>query len=105
MKQQHKDFLESNIGDYHRLQLKYAKNLTIEKLKMYEEIYREYISKTYILTKWCSDCVYDCMESVWRYYLNLGQQIIQADSTLSTDKQTDNPIEKKKGRPKKSANK
>lgn len=113
MKQEHKDFLENNIGDYHRLQVKYVRNLTPDKLQTYESIYQTYIDEKYILTKWCSDCVYDCVSSVWRYYLNLPQEIIQADTTLSISNEDneikDNVIEqepivqqkKRRGRPKK----
>jgi hypothetical protein len=90
MKQEHKDYLESQIANYHTVQSGYIRNLDISLLNMYEHIYREYLDAQFVLTKWCSSCVMDMVERLYYYYLNLPQEDVQ------------NLVQpKKRGRPKK----
>jgi len=94
MEQEHKDYLEQNINNYHTCQNGYIRNLDIHLLNMYEHIYRKYLDPQFVLTKWCSSCVMDCVQRLYAYYLSLPQEQVQ---TLEEPK-----IElKKKGRPKK----
>jgi len=55
---------------------------------MYEHIYRTYLDPQFVLTKWCSSCVMDCVKRLYAYYLALPQEQVQS-------------LPKKKGRPKK----
>jgi hypothetical protein len=87
MKQEHKDYLEENIGNYHTIQNGYMRNLDIHLLNKYEEIYRENLDPQFVMTKWCSGCVMETVKRLYDYYLTLPQEQIQSL--------------KKRGRPKK----
>jgi len=91
MEQEHKDYLEQNIGNYHTVQNGYVRNLDIHLLNMYEHIYRTYLDSQFVLTKWCSSCVMDCIQKLYAHYLSLPQEQVQ---TLEVKEV------KKKGRPK-----
>jgi len=90
MKQEHKDFLEANIGNYHTIQNGYCRNLDIHLLNMYEHIYREYLDSNFVMTKWCSSCVMETLTRLYAYYLSLPQEVVQ-----------DSVQPKRRGRPKK----
>lgn len=96
MKQEHKDFLEANIGNYHTIQNGYVRNLDIHLLNMYEHIYRENLDSQFVLTKWCSSCVMETLQRLYAYYLSLPQEVVQ-DLPITTEI-------KPKGRPKRNAN-
>ena len=96
MKQEHKDFLEANIGNWHTIQNGYVRNLDIHLLNMYEHIYREYLDSQFVLTKWCSSCVMETLGRLYHYYLSLPQEQVQNLKTTE--------VTPKKGRPKKNAN-
>lgn len=96
MKQEHKDFLEANIGNWHTIQNGYVRNLDIHLLNMYEHIYREYLDSQFVLTKWCSSCVMETLGRLYHYYLSLPQEQVQNLETKV--------ITPRKGRPKKNAN-
>lgn len=68
MRQEHIDFLELNIHHKETLAAGYVRNLDKQLLDTYEGIYRQYIDKDFILTKWCSTCVYDCLKRIYDYY-------------------------------------
>jgi hypothetical protein len=101
MEQEHKDYLEQNIANYHMVQNGYIRNLDIHLLNMYEHIYRKYLDPQYVMTKWCSSCVMDCVQRLYSYYLSLPvvQDIVQ-DIVRAEDCVWVNPP-KKRGRPKK----
>lgn len=97
MKQEHKDYLEEHIGNYHTIQNGYVRNLDIHLLNMYEHIYRENLDPNFVLTKWCSSCVMENLKRLYEYYLSLPQEVVQ-DLQITTSEI------KPKGRPKKNAN-
>lgn len=68
MTQEHKDFLELHINNRETIAAGFARRLDKDILNMYEKIYQSYIDSNYILTKWCSTCVFDCMKRVYEYY-------------------------------------
>jgi hypothetical protein len=102
MEQEHKDYLERNIANYHMVQNGYIRNLDIHLLNMYEHIYRKYLDPQYVMTKWCSSCVMDCVQRLYSYYLSLPQKVVQ---NLVQEEVWVNPVlenpPKKRGRPKK----
>jgi hypothetical protein len=103
MEQEHKDYLEQNIANYHMVQNGYIRNLDIHLLNMYEHIYRTYLDPQYVMTKWCSSCVMDCVQRLYSYYLSLPQEVVQdivQDIVRAEDCVWVNPP-KKRGRPKK----
>ena len=102
MKQEHKDFLEANIGNYHTIQNGYVRNLDIYLLNMYEHIYRENLDSQFVLTKWCSSCVMENLKRLYEYYLALPQEQVQNLDTPENLVWVNPP--KKKGRPKRNEN-
>lgn len=103
MKQEHKDYLEEHIGNYHTVQNGYVRNLDIHLLNMYEHIYKLYLDPQFVLTKWCSGCVMEMLQRLYSYYLSLPQEIVQdlpiVQEPVQEIVQPDVP--KKRGRPKK----
>lgn len=102
MKQEHKDFLEANIGNWHTIQNGYVRNLDIHLLNMYEHIYRENLDANFVLTKWCSSCVMENLKRLYEYYLSLPQEELQNLNTPENLVWVNPP--KKKGRPKRNEN-
>ena len=102
MKQEHKDFLEANIGNYHTIQNGYVRNLDIHLLNMYEHIYRDNLDSQFVLTKWCSSCVMETLQRLYAYYLALPQEVVQNLDTPENLVWVNPPT--KKGRPKKNEN-
>lgn len=108
MKQEHKDYLEANIGNYHTVQNGYVRNLDIHLLNMYEHIYRENLDSQFVLTKWCSSCVMEMLQRLYGYYLSLPQEsvqnLVQNHVQLESEIKVESQIEdakRKRGRPKK----
>lgn len=93
MKQEHKDYLEEHIANWHTVENGYVRNLDINLLNMYEHIYREYLDKQFVLTSWCSSCVMDMVYRLYTYYFSLPQEEVQQLTHQITIK--------KRGRPKK----
>lgn len=100
MKQEHKDYLEEHIGNFHTVQNGYVRNLDIQLLNMYEHIYKIYLDPNFVLTKWCSSCVMDMLKRLYAYYLSLPQEQVQ-DLPIVQESVQDVVQPKKKGRPKK----
>ena len=96
MKQEHLDYLEKNIVNYHMVQNGFVRNLDLELLQMYEHIYKTYLDQSFVLTKWCSNCVMDMIKRLYAHYLSLPQEQVQQ----LTHEIIVTPI-KKRGRPKK----
>jgi len=101
MKQEHKDYLEEHIGNYHTVQNGYVRNLDIQLLNMYEHIYKLYLDPQFVLTKWCSSCVMEMLQRLYGYYLSLPQEIVQDLPIVQESVQADVQPIKKRGRPKK----
>lgn len=101
MKQEHKEFLEANIGNYHTIQNGYVRNIDIYLLNMYEHIYRENLDSQFVMTKWCSGCVMETLKRLYEYYLSLPQIHVQ---DLKADELVYMNQTKRKGRPKKNEN-
>ena len=102
MNKEDKDFMEANINNYHTIQNGYLRNLDIHLMNRYEAIYRAYLDKNFILTKWCPACVMDCVSRAYYYYMNLPQEEVQ--DLLKTDLKNNNLtniVKPKRGRPKK----
>lgn len=109
MTKQERDFMQQHIFNYETIKSGYVRNLDISVLNEYERIYRQYLDKNFILTKWCSDCVYDTLKRLYEYYLNLpdeSTEIIKPDEVSAEKLVWVNAVEidrekRKRGRPKK----
>lgn len=64
MTTEHYNFLKANRINFETVALGYTKNLPMPILTQYEAIYRAYISEQYILTPWCSSCVFDMLKRI-----------------------------------------
>ena len=93
MKQEHKDYLEEHINNWHTVENGYVRNIDINILNMYQHIYRENLDAQFQLTAWCSSCVMDMIYRLYKYYFSLPQEEVQ--------QLTHQIVIKKRGRPKK----
>jgi len=96
MNQEDKDFMESNINNYHTIQNGYLRNLDIHLMNRYEAIYRSNLDANFLLTKWCPACVMDCLTRLYNHYVSLPQEEVQ--DLTKTD--LTNNVKPKRGRPK-----
>lgn len=71
MTQQEKNFMEEHIFNYETIKSGYVRNLDLSVLNEYERIYRSYLDKNFVLTKWCSDCVYETLKRLYEYYFSI----------------------------------
>lgn len=109
MTKQEKDFMQQHIFNYETIKSGYVRNLDISVLNEYEKIYRQYLDKNFILTKWCSDCVYETLKRLYEYYLSLPDEsnvIVKSDEVSAEKLVWVNAVEidrekRKRGRPKK----
>jgi len=62
MEIEHRKFLDEHIGNWHTVQNGYVRNIDLDILKMYEHIYRKYMSADFILTVWCGNCIFDMIK-------------------------------------------
>ena len=93
MTQEDEKFIEENIYNFECVKIGFMKNLPLHILVGYEQIYRRYLDKGFILTSWCANCVADMMKRLSRYWDEY--QV----SKLIDIQIAEQPIPKKKGRP------
>lgn len=89
------DFMEANIGNYDTIiNGGYVRNIPIEILNKYDELYRKYLNPTHYMCKYCKEDIFRTLEQLYRYYLSLPQEQVQY---------VQEPVQetKKRGRPKK----
>ena len=68
MEIEHRKFLDDNVGNWHTVQNGYVRNIDLDILKMYEHIYRKYMSADFILTVWCGNCIFDMIKRLYTWY-------------------------------------
>lgn len=107
MEIKHRKFLEENIGNWHTAQAGFIRNLELNILQEYEQIYRAYIDPNFILTVWCGSCKMEIITKIYKYYEKLPPitAIPIASFTITETGEVTNLVEekpaKKRGRPKK----
>jgi hypothetical protein len=69
IKQEHRDFLDANIGNYESAQNGYIRNLDLPELQMYEHIYRLYLDPNFLLSVWCGACKFDMIMRLYNWYV------------------------------------
>jgi hypothetical protein len=74
IKQEHRDFLDANIGNYESAKNGYIRNLELPDLQMYEHIYRIYLDPNFLLSVWCGACKFEMIMRLYNWYI---QQPIQ----------------------------
>jgi len=68
MEIEHRKFLDDHVGNWHTVQNGYVRNIDLDILKMYEHIYRKYMSADFILTVWCGNCIFDMIKRLYTWY-------------------------------------
>jgi len=69
IKQEHRDFLDANIGNYESAQNGYIRNLDLPELQMYEHIYRLYLDPNFLLSVWCGACKFEMIMRLYNWYV------------------------------------
>ena len=72
--QEHRDFLNANIGNYESAKNGYIRNLDLNELKMYEHIYRTYLDANFLLSVWCGACKFDMIMRLYRWFEQKNEQ-------------------------------
>ena len=68
MELEHREFLKEHYNNYETALSGYVRNLDLPVLKMYEHIYRKYMNADFILTVWCSHCIFDMIKRLYEWY-------------------------------------
>lgn len=68
MEIEHRNYLDLHRPNYEMVQNGYVRNIDLDILKMYEHIYRKYMSADFILTVWCSHCIFDMIKRLYEWY-------------------------------------
>ena len=69
--QEHREYLDANIGNYETAKNGFIRNLELPDLQMYEHIYRTYLDPNFLLSVWCGACKF---EMIMRLYIWYEQQ-------------------------------
>ena len=68
IKEEHRNWLEANIGNYESAKNGYIRNLEFAELQMYEHIYRLYLDPNFLLSVWCGACKYEMIMRLYKWY-------------------------------------
>lgn len=68
MTQEELKFIEENIHNFKTVEVGYVKNIELAVLEEYERIYKKYVTAEFVLTAWCSSCVFDMLNRLKTYY-------------------------------------
>ena len=68
IKQEHRDFLDANIGNYETAKNGFIRNLELPELQMYEHIYRTYLDPNFLLSVWCGACKFEMIMRLYKWY-------------------------------------
>jgi hypothetical protein len=68
MEIEHRNYLDLHRPNYEMVQNGYVRNIDLDILKMYEHIYRKYMNPDFILTVWCSHCIFDMIKRLYEWY-------------------------------------
>jgi len=74
IKQEHREYLDANIGNYETAKNGFIRNLELPDLQMYEHIYRTYLDPNFLLSVWCGACKFEMIMRLYKWYI---QQPIQ----------------------------
>ena len=68
IKQEHRDWLDANIGNYESAKNGFIRNLELPELQMYEHIYRLYLDPNFLLSVWCGACKFEMIMRLYKWY-------------------------------------
>ena len=68
IKQEHREWLDANIGNYETAKNGFIRNLELPDLQMYEHIYRTYLDPNFLLSVWCGACKFEMIMRLYKWY-------------------------------------
>ncbi len=68
IKQEHREYLDANIGNYETAKNGFIRNLELPDLQMYEHIYRTYLDPNFLLSVWCGACKFEMIMRLYKWY-------------------------------------
>lgn len=68
IKQEHREYLDANIGNYETAKNGFIRNLELPELQMYEHIYRTYLDPNFLLSVWCGACKFEMIMRLYKWY-------------------------------------
>jgi hypothetical protein len=68
IKQEHRDWLDANVGNYETAKNGFIRNLELPELQMYEHIYRLYLDPNFLLSVWCGACKFEMIMRLYKWY-------------------------------------
>jgi hypothetical protein len=86
IKQEHRDFLDANIGNYESAQNGYIRNLDLPELQMYEHIYRLYLDPNFLLSVWCGACKFEMIMRLYNWYVAQPKPVTNFYSNIDLSK-------------------
>jgi hypothetical protein len=89
IKQEHRDWLEANIGNYESAKNGYIRNLELPELQMYEHIYRIYLDPNFLLSVWCGACKYEMIMRLYKWYEQQPKPVNNFYSNIDLSKMED----------------
>ena len=95
IKQEHREFLDANIGNYETAKNGFIRNLELPDLQMYEYIYRTYLDPNFLLSVWCGACKFEMIMRLYNWYV---QQPVQTENIIAIEEPVAQPEIKKRGR-------
>lgn len=82
IKQEHRDWLDANIGNYETAKNGFIRNLELPELQMYEHIYRTYLDPNFLLSVWCGACKYEMIMRLYKWYEQQPKPIINIEEPI-----------------------
>jgi len=77
IKQEHREYLDANIGNYETAKNGFIRNLELPDLQMYEHIYRTYLDPNFLLSVWCGACKFEMIMRLYKWYEQQPKQTLE----------------------------
>jgi hypothetical protein len=84
IKQEHREYLDANIGNYETAKNGFIRNLELPDLQMYEHIYRTYLDPNFLLSVWCGACKFEMIMRLYKWYEQQPKQIENKEEAIIT---------------------
>jgi hypothetical protein len=84
IKQEHREYLDANIGNYETAKNGFIRNLELPDLQMYEHIYRTYLDPNFLLSVWCGACKFEMIMRLYKWYEQQPKQIENNEEVIIT---------------------
>ncbi len=89
IKQEHREYLDANIGNYETAKNGFIRNLELPELQMYEHIYRTYLDPNFLLSVWCGACKFEMIMRLYKWYEQQPKPVTNFYSNIDLSKMED----------------